>query len=92
VRVLCEGLRQRWFVADGPITAILDRPSPPVIRARADVLDPQDAIGWARGDPAIMQTERRWLVCAPDDGNPIGIAVHVLEKLDVSPWSAVDRD
>jgi hypothetical protein len=56
VRVVCENMGQRWFVADEPITAIVDRPRPPTIRARADVLDPDDDIGWALGEPAILET------------------------------------
>lgn len=69
-----------WFSGVEPIVAVLPRGTVPSITVYERVFDPADEIGWANGDPRVIDTETDVIEWEPDDGNPVGWAVDVLNR------------
>lgn len=69
-----------WLSGVETIVAVLPRETPPSITVYERVFDPADEIGWAAGDPRVIDTEKDVIEWEPDDGNPVGWAVDVLNR------------
>ena len=67
-----------WLWSDEPIIAVLPRAIAPSITVYERVFDPEDEAGWANGDPRVIDSETQTRTWEPDDGNPIGWALDIL--------------
>jgi len=77
--VLDDGHRI-WLSGVETIVAVLPRETVPSITVYERVFDPADEIGWANGDPRVIDTGTDIIEWEPNDGNPVSWAVEVLNR------------
>ena len=88
VSALLTNRHRVWFWNDEPIVAVLPRTDAPTITVYERVFDPGDEIGWANGDPRVIDTETSVFTWEPDDGSPIGWALGILDRNGTSEPSS----
>jgi len=76
VSALLDDGHRVWLWNTEPIIAVLPRETAPTLTFHERAFDAHDAVGWADGDPRVIDT----VTWEPDDDNPIGWAVDQLAR------------